>query len=73
MYVAPSTTQVARKEHQCSWCYEAIKPGEKYLRWLSIDDSAYTNKMHLECHQALCDENPGEWEYTPGEGAGERP
>lgn len=74
MYAAPSTTQVARKVHRCSFCDEAIKPGEKYLRWMTIDVKAYTNKMHPECHRFLCDISEGfSWEYTPGEGQGQRP
>ena len=69
----PAVTLTARKQHQCTWCFEPIPPGEKYVRWVTLDDSAYTSKMHPECKRACADtcEECGDWEYMPGEG--ERP
>jgi hypothetical protein len=42
-------------------------PGEKYQRWISVDDCMFTNKMHPECVDA-CDEelrHYGDNEYHP--------
>lgn len=52
MYVATLTLQKARKAHVCTWCGEDIGIGERYARWMSIDEKAYTNKMHIECTDA---------------------
>lgn len=68
-YNTEPTTQVARKRHQCTWCYEQILPGEKYVRWVTFDDAAFTSKMHPECEESANAGNEGyEWEYTPGDG-----
>ncbi len=67
MYVSPAVALRARKEHRCTWCGESIAPGSEYLRWMSVDDSMYTNKMHRECFDA-CHEECGYWgedEYRP--------
>lgn len=73
MFNSDPVTLVARKAHTCSWCCEKILPGEKYERWVSIDDSAYTNKMHPECVEAASAGESGSWEYCPGDGQGMRP
>ena len=73
MYCTPPEMRKARKQHRCMHCSEAIEIGEKYQRWMSVDDGkAQTNVMHPECLDALNDEyGSGYWEYTPYEG--ERP
>jgi hypothetical protein len=63
MYVGPAVALRARKEHRCTWCGEAIPPASEYLRWMSVDDSMYTNKMHRECFDACHEED--ENEYAP--------
>jgi hypothetical protein len=41
---------VARKDHSCWWCAEAIKKGEKYSAWTWADGgSVLSIKAHLEC------------------------
>jgi hypothetical protein len=65
-YCTDTETLVSRKEHRCTWCAQVIAKGETYKRWVSFDDSAYTNKMHPECESA-CNEECREWgenEYT---------
>ena len=44
----------AKKAHRCTWCAQAIEPGQKYRRWVTFDDSAFTSKMHPVCVSA-CD------------------
>lgn len=67
MYCSDPTTQAARVKHRCTWCSQDILPGERYLRWISVDDSMYTNKMHPECHAACNEEyrDSGDNEYHP--------
>lgn len=68
------TTPVSRNaaaRHRCSWCYELINPGERYMkyRYFSSGDAA-TVKMHPECHEAMlqaADEEGGSIEWTPGQ------
>ena len=69
MYCTPAKTLTARVPHQCTYCGEAIEPGEAYLRWASYDDTCFTNKMHPECADDLAENGDGE--YSPGQG--ERP
>lgn len=73
MFNSPPERLIARKEHVCTWCCEKILVGETYERWVSIDDSANTNKMHLECVASIEASEPGPWEYCPGDGQGQRP
>ena len=69
MYCTDTKTVKARKSHRCTSCGEVIAPGTLYTRWLSVDDSAMTNKMHTECYTAHEDDaranGGGQWEYTP--------
>lgn len=44
---------VARKQHRCIWCGEAILPGEKYRSERSVFEGDMQNhKWHLECDEA---------------------
>ena len=71
MYCTPPETRTAKKMHQCMNCGEMIEVGEQYMRWVSFDDTATTNKMHQECLEALQDDSSGFFEYSPY--SGERP
>lgn len=63
---------VARKDHRCTNCGQAILAGDTYIRWASFDDSVFTNKMHQECLLSLLEDADGyEFEYMPY--SGERP
>lgn len=64
MYCTPPETRTARKPHHCTNCGEAIEVGQKYQRWMSIDDGkSHTNMMHQECLDALNEEcGSGYWE-----------
>lgn len=72
MYCTEPTRQKARVQHVCTNCGHPIAIGEEYDRWMSIDDKAFTNKMHIECLQALNDEasyyGGGGFEYMPYSG-----
>ena len=50
-----STSQVkARKAHQCSLCYEAIKPGDTYTRQTNVDDgNIWTWKTDARCTELV--------------------
>ena len=67
MFVSASELVKARKKHRCTWCGQHIEPGEEYAKWASVDDSWFTNKMHVECLGALHDEirEGGDNEYIP--------
>lgn len=44
---------VARKEHPCSWCGQAIAEGEKHSVWTGLFEGEFqTNRMHSECYGA---------------------
>lgn len=44
------TKPVARKEHECMFCGEKIKIGQKYLRQTAVlDDAPYDFICHEEC------------------------
>lgn len=67
MFNTDPTVVIARKEHRCTWCSQAIAPGDSYRRWTTFDDAAFVSKMHPECVGA-CDEECreyGESEYIP--------
>ena len=52
MQIGNTTTQVARKQHDCWWCGEPIEPGETYSRWVWEDDGELLpTKVHPECRE----------------------
>ena len=56
--------RTAAKEHRCIYCGESIPKGESYREQTGYwEGSAFRNRFHAECFQALCDE--GEGEFTP--------
>ena len=63
MYCTPPKTLTAKVPHRCTYCGQAIDPGQKYERWASYDEKCYTNKMHPECLEDLSENGDGE--YTP--------
>lgn len=63
MYSTPAVALTAKKTHRCTSCGELIKPGTRYMRWVSFDDSAVTNKMHPECLCMHLADAEGEFEY----------
>jgi len=66
------TVSSARKAHRCTWCDEAIKKGDRYVRIRSVfDGEPHTSKFHCECEEAIkrtANEEAGDFEYYPGEG-----
>ena len=67
------TTQSARKQYRCEWCWERIEAGATYKRWCSFYDGPATMRMHPECHGAMevaIQDEGGFLEWTPGQ---ERP
>jgi hypothetical protein len=65
-YFHPVTEPVARKAHQCAGCLTTIPIGEKHLHSTGFyDGSAFRNRFHRECWEALAEE--GEFEFIPGE------
>lgn len=72
MTYTPPQMLTARKNHRCTNCGQSIQAGAMYARWVSFDDSAFTNKMHPECLRALQeDADYGSFEYMLY--SGERP
>lgn len=69
------SSPVARKQHRCTWCGQAIPKGEKYVRVSGIFDSELqVNKFHSECDEACREEAHhwgGDFEFIPGDN--ERP
>jgi predicted RNA-binding Zn-ribbon protein involved in translation (DUF1610 family) len=57
---------LARKDHDCHSCGEAIEAGQTYKRWACFDNgSASTVKMHPECYDAhQAESDYGTWEFT---------
>lgn len=49
----PTTTQTARKPHQCSHCLKRIAPGERYERTRGIwEGTPGVFRCHTECEDA---------------------
>lgn len=69
--VLSTGTHKAKKLHRCSWCWEHIKAAETYKRYRWVDGGdAGTEKMHLECYEAMGDlaRQEGGWiEFLPGD------
>ena len=69
-----TTTQKAKIQHRCNWCWQFIVPGEQYARYRFFDGgNAGTVKIHPECFKAMqveASEWDGDFEWTPGQ---ERP
>ena len=62
-------TVKARRQHRCTSCGELILIGDAYKRWVTLEDSAFTSKMHPECYKAhekdSLRDGGGAWEYSP--------
>ena len=67
-----TTTQRAKKEHQCSWCGQKILKCEIYelFRWFSNGDAG-TCKLHPECyedmHKEIIAQGESWLEFSPGD------
>ena len=55
----------ARKDHKCTWCGQPILKGTQYHKWVNVDDSWFTNKVHDECLDPLDEECREMGEYYP--------
>lgn len=52
MITLKESKPIAKKEHQCDWCYGTIKKGEVYERQSNVaDGDFYEWKNHLKCRQ----------------------
>jgi hypothetical protein len=52
----PQQSRKARKAHRCTWCGEPIDKGSTYTHQTGVYDNRwYTNKMHPECFEDMCD------------------
>lgn len=61
-YNAPKERR-ARNNHQCTYCAEDIRAGDRYTHQTGVYDGRwYENKMHPECFEDMCD---GDGEFTP--------
>lgn len=57
---------VARKDHRCHWCGEAIPKGARYWLWRGVfDHAAQTTKMHLECRRAASESSDLDTGFLP--------
>ena len=62
-------TRIARKQHRCIWCGEAIAPGEKYRDERSVyDGELQRHRWHPECDEQfgveLAYEGGGSMEFS---------
>ncbi len=61
-------TVVANRGHNCHWCGQRIRAGERYITYCYMDGGSATRmKLHPECH-AACGrfvEQTGETEFDP--------
>jgi hypothetical protein len=67
-YTLLSTTRpIARKQHRCIWCGQAIAKGESYFNERSIfDDNMQNHHWHEECLEAARRESDEcVWEFEP--------
>lgn len=47
-------TRTARKAHRCIWCWQFIKPGDKYIDERSVHDGGIQHhRWHPECLEAM--------------------
>ena len=46
---------VARKQHRCIWCGEAILVGVKHWHEISKYDVLQNHRWHQECREASCE------------------
>jgi hypothetical protein len=60
----PPEERRARNNHQCTYCGEDIRAGDRYTyqkgNW---DGRWFESKMHPECFDDMCESGDGE--YTP--------
>lgn len=66
MDVLDDKTVIARKEHRCDYCCNAIAKGETYRRSTIKADYLYTWKAHQKCHKFA-----GTWGFEAGFDGGE--
>lgn len=60
------TRPIARKEHRCIWCGQAILKGEKYVAERSVFDGEMQNHhWHPECLTDARATEDCEWEFMP--------
>lgn len=53
-----SIIRTAPKDYVCKWCEEKIQQGTQYSRRSETNGIHYVqNKYHIECEQALIQEN----------------
>lgn len=58
--------RIARKIHQCNWCYKPILKGKKYYTQSSIEDDDWqTFKTHRLCFLISIEINPGGGDWIP--------
>lgn len=49
------TRPIARSEHRCEACYQAIEPGVQYAKMAGKSDGDFfAVKQHIECRAAEC-------------------
>lgn len=69
MFCSIASKVKARKDHRCTSCGEIIVKGEDYIKWNSVEDSWFSNKMHQECYDAHEEDakewGDGQWDYMP--------
>lgn len=64
MFTGDPQPRIARKQHGCTWCAENIDPGALYIYSTGVDGGHwYTNKLHVECADALREEGGDYYPY----------
>jgi hypothetical protein len=57
-FYGPHETRKARRPHRCTYCGEAIPVGTQYEHQTGVYDGRwFTNKMHSECFEDMCETN----------------